>query len=103
MGAYLEYCSFGHIFDGHIDGLDLFVVIWFVHDLASVLDCFLLWTKPSRDVIDIRNLDLSLLRVGETYGSTESNNPYAGVGSFHSRYHYLEGSSSVVSEKVYLR
>ena len=103
MVTYLEHRSFGHIFDDHTNGLYLFVVIWFIHDLASILDCFLLWTKTSGDIIDVGNLSLSLLRVVETYGSTESNNPYAGVGSFHSRYHYFEGSSSVVSEKVYLR
>jgi len=102
MVAYLEHCSFGHIFDVHANGLNLFVVIWFVYDLASVLNRFLLWTKPSRDVIDVGNLHFSFLQVGKTHGSTESNYPYARVGSFHSRYHYLEGSSSSISEEVYL-
>jgi len=101
MVAYLEHCSFGHIFDVHANGLDLFVVIWFVYDLASVLDCFLLWTKPSRNVIDVGHLK-SAYQNRKTYGSTESNNPYARVGSFHSRYYYLEGGSSGISEEVYL-
>jgi hypothetical protein len=65
MVAYLEHCSFGHIFDVYANGLDLFVVIWFVYDLASVLDRFLLWTKPSRSVIDVGHLDLSLPKAGD--------------------------------------
>jgi len=102
MATYLKYCSFGHIFDSHTDGFYLSAIISLVNDLTRVLNRFLLWTKPSRDVIDVGNLHFSLLQVGETYGSTKSNNPYAGVGSFHSRHHYLEGGSSGIPEEVYL-
>jgi hypothetical protein len=102
MATYLEDRSFRHFFDIYIDGFGLYTVISFVHGLASVLYCFLLWTKPSRDIIDIGDLGVRSRQMGETYGSTESNDPYAGVGSFHSRYHYLEGSSSIVSEEMYL-
>lgn len=85
-----------------MDGLDLFAVIWFIHNLAGILDSIFLRTEPSRDIIDVWNLNFSLLQVAQTYCGAESNNPYAGVGSFHSRYHYLEGGSSSVSEEVYL-
>jgi len=39
-----------------MDGLDLFVIIWFIHDLASVLNSFLLRAEPSRDIVDVGNL-----------------------------------------------
>ena len=59
MIAYLEDCSFRHILDRHMDGLDLFAVIWFIHNLAGILDSFFLRTEPSRDIIDVGNLLLS--------------------------------------------
>jgi hypothetical protein len=64
MATYLEDRSFRHIFDKHTGGFYLFTVITFVDDVTRGLDGFLLWTKPSGDVIDVGNLLLAHFKLG---------------------------------------